>query len=198
MVNTFLPFPDFAKSLAVLDNKRCGKQRVEAKQLIDALFSGTKWQNHPACKMWIGYEDALIHYYNLSLDEWESRGFNNTMPRLEYNVDYAKPWWLGWDHFHESHKASLMRKFPDYYSDKFEVSDFYMQRGYIWPAHHDVHALDYDDIDSLFAEINLDTIKPTSKADLYTVVQLRTMAKEQGHRGYSKLKKNELMELLEL
>jgi hypothetical protein len=32
MVNTFLPFPSFEASVRCLDNKRLGKQRVEAYQ----------------------------------------------------------------------------------------------------------------------------------------------------------------------
>lgn len=34
-MQTFLPFPDFARSAKVLDNKRLGKQRIEAKQILE-------------------------------------------------------------------------------------------------------------------------------------------------------------------
>lgn len=37
MVVTFLPFKDFEASVKSLDNKRLGKQRVEAKQIINLL-----------------------------------------------------------------------------------------------------------------------------------------------------------------
>ncbi len=37
MVNTFLPYSDFKLSAKVLDNKRLGKQRVEAQQIITLL-----------------------------------------------------------------------------------------------------------------------------------------------------------------
>lgn len=134
MVNTFLPFPDFATSIKCLDDKRCNKQRVEAYQLLQALFLGTKWQNHPACIMWRGYENALIYYYNLCLLEWINRGRNSEMKYLSYTGDIVMPWWVGWYHFHESHKASLLRKFPDYYCRHFTVSEYHWNRGYVWPS----------------------------------------------------------------
>jgi len=36
-MQTFLPFPDFQQSAAVLDRARLGKQRVEALQTLRAL-----------------------------------------------------------------------------------------------------------------------------------------------------------------
>ena len=36
-MQTFLPYPDFAESAKVLDNKRLGKQRVECLQIMKAL-----------------------------------------------------------------------------------------------------------------------------------------------------------------
>ncbi len=36
-MQTFLPYSDFRKSLESLDNKRLGKQRVEAYQIISAI-----------------------------------------------------------------------------------------------------------------------------------------------------------------
>lgn len=94
MVTTFLPYVSFEDSLAVLDNQRLGKQRVEAGQIIKAIQSlheggsiCTKgYINHPATRMWIDYEDALYHYYNLCLDEWEKRGYNNTMSHIEIDT----------------------------------------------------------------------------------------------------------------
>jgi len=51
MVNTFLPHADFVKSAESLDNKRLGKQRVEAWQILQALRGNTKgWVNHPATR----------------------------------------------------------------------------------------------------------------------------------------------------
>ncbi len=36
-MQTFLPYPDFARSAAVLDPARLGKQRVETLQILRAL-----------------------------------------------------------------------------------------------------------------------------------------------------------------
>jgi hypothetical protein len=165
MVVTFLPYPNFKKSIECLDDSRCGKQRVEAYQLINAIMkkrdlekkrieesnevakrSETSkeikiaWINHPACQMWIGYENALILYYNTCLDVWEKRGKANSMERFKYidNNGVEMPWWFGWYEFHESHKASLQRKHPYFYDKKFTVHEYFQNRGYVWPSHFDV------------------------------------------------------------
>ena len=59
-MQTFLPYKSFRKTALCLDNKRLGKQRVETLQILRALTgyynqSGA-WLNHPAVKMWRGYE----------------------------------------------------------------------------------------------------------------------------------------------
>lgn len=216
MVQTFLPFDSFIDSLSCLDNARCGKQRVEAYQLIDALITGTRWEKHPACKMWKDNVNALIYYYNLSLTEWEDRGFSNNMERYPYQPDsdgtlpeiaddgtpeITYPWWFGWEHFHMSHRASLLRKHPMFYRDKFETPEYYQSRGYLWCSHWTPEALtltDPVDIDKLFAPINSDTMKSASQSArrLYTVEQLKQMCREKGIRGYSGKKKDELFSLL--
>lgn len=45
-MQTFLPYPSFTHSLACLDNKRLGKQRVEAKQILMALEFGPYQYNY--------------------------------------------------------------------------------------------------------------------------------------------------------
>ncbi|MDT5035120.1 MAG: hypothetical protein QOE03_305, partial [Micromonosporaceae bacterium] len=58
-VQTFLPYPEFATSARVLDQRRLGKQRVEAIQVLRGLIvPGYGWRHHPAVKMWAGYEEA--------------------------------------------------------------------------------------------------------------------------------------------
>jgi len=119
-MQTFLPYEDFKKSAEVLDYKRLGKQRVEALQ-IHNIVSGKRttggWVNHPAVKMWRGYPDALALYHNTMIDEWVSRGYNNTMPKIPaYNVD--KPIWLGDERVHSSHRSNLLRKDAEFYGTK--------------------------------------------------------------------------------
>jgi hypothetical protein len=136
-MQTFLPYPDIIKSVSCLDNKRLGKQRVEAYQILRAL-SGYKsrWINHPAVKMWQGYEQCLEYYMNTCIDIWIQRGFYNTMLFCTYNQWYEDnviyPIWLGNKDFHDSHKSNLLRKDPKWYSQyNWNVPD---NLPYIWPV----------------------------------------------------------------
>ena len=113
-MQTFLPYPDFRETFKCLDMKRLGKQRSEAIILIEAITTGNGWSKHPASKMWNGYKNALIEYYNLCIAEWVSRGYNNNMQMFPFgNVIY--PPWLGNPEFHSSHRSNLLRKDPSYY-----------------------------------------------------------------------------------
>jgi len=101
-MQTFLPYKDFHRSAKVLDNRRLGKQRVEAYQIINTLEGRSSgWKNHPIVKMWEGHEEALKVYYNVICKEWIRRGFKHNMgfyrikkKRLSY------PAWLGREEFH--------------------------------------------------------------------------------------------------
>lgn len=84
MVNTFLPFADFAKSAKVLDGKRLNKQVTEAKQIIEIIVKlqdQTKtnrkiaWSGHPAVLMWKDHLDLLKYYHNCMIDECVQRGY---------------------------------------------------------------------------------------------------------------------------
>lgn len=116
-MQTFLPYPSFKKSFRCLDYKRLGKQRVEAMQILRALNDPNYgWQNHPAVKMWRGYEDSLKLYMNLCIDEWVSRGYNNNMVKGEIEAPVLEfPPWLGDDTFHSSHRSNLIRKDAEHY-----------------------------------------------------------------------------------
>lgn len=122
-MQTFLPYQSFTKSLQCLDDKRLGKQRVEAMQILNALEPGSvsRWRNHPAVKMWRGYEYALTFYHDFAIDIWQSRGFNNNMKfkhsnNLEYIYafhhelrDHIKPPWLT-EAFCSAHRSNLLFK----------------------------------------------------------------------------------------
>jgi hypothetical protein len=123
MVNTFLPYANFKQVAKSLDDRRLGKQRVEALQILRANLGLTKgWVNHPAAVMWRGHEGMLAKYTITICDEWTSRGFvDNTKQQVielmkQYNLKAVKkPWWLGTEEFHESHQSNLKRKLPEYY-----------------------------------------------------------------------------------
>ena len=116
LMQTFLPYPNFKKSLHALDCRRLGKQRVEAYQIIRAIKFGGGWENHPAVKMWRGHTNALKLYYNLCLDEWINRGYKNNMHKMKISGKIAYPRWFGRDEFHAAHRGNMLRKDYSYYS----------------------------------------------------------------------------------
>lgn len=146
-MQTFLPLPSMTRSAKALDNQRLGKQRVEAFQILNALNGLTKgWVNHPATRMWRGYEEALNFYGRIICEEWIRRGFKDTMSqrfvlkpeplimseRFVLTSDpVIFPPWFGDPEFHRSHQSNLVRKNPVYYGSKFpDVPD---DLPYVWP-----------------------------------------------------------------
>lgn len=167
---TFLPYSNFAQCAKCLDVRRLGKQRVEARQIYDTiLHAKSAWRNHPAVSMWRGFLSALALYHNAMIDEWILRGKTNNMPHLGTPDGAVMPWWLGDEHVHASHRASLFRKHPAYYASKFEVGKSYICRGYAWPKDGCI----------VFAEI---TQTPTpwakSEMDMYTISDLKAKLRE--------------------
>lgn len=138
-MQTFLPYADFSASAKALDYKRLGKQRVETWQIIRAASGLTKgWVNHPATRMWNGYEKALCFYGIAICMEWKRRGYNDTMlPRFLDHLatldgPVIMPPWLGDDAFHKSHQSNLIRKDPEFYGPLFPGTVDNLD--YIWPA----------------------------------------------------------------
>lgn len=138
-MQTFLPYSDFNKTASVLDWRRLGKQRVEAKQILLTIDRGDEakgWRNHPAVNMWRGYEPALAFYGAVICLEWIDRGYNDT--QLEWfrdripNSVIELPPWLGDNDVHDSHKSNLLRKDYDYYSQYWP--DLEPNLEYVWPA----------------------------------------------------------------
>jgi hypothetical protein len=171
-----------------LDMKRLNKQKIEANQILKASLGLTKgWVNHPAVLMWKGYSNALKYYFNKITNACIRRGFKNNMPLYEFteeqlnNIEYQTiqdylqngipvlndhdkiifPWWFQWKPLIYSHQASLLRKFPEYYSSIF-YSDYYeydiielqeyVSIGYLWP-----HKLSAEQIEN-FLPIYCDNI----------------------------------------
>lgn len=130
---TFVVDGNIIKAVSLLDDKRLGKQRVEAYQLIRILEGHqSSWKSHPALKMWIGYTDGLKYYFNCCVKEWTKRGKKNTMILYELPKKVVLPWWTQWDRLIYSHQAMLNRKEPSFYS--FSVPEEYLGCGYIWPS----------------------------------------------------------------
>jgi hypothetical protein len=133
-MQTFLPYPNLRKSLEVLDSRRLGKQRVEAFQILNVLLNRTEkkgWRNHPAVKMWKGYENALKLYLNTAIELWISRGYKNTMKLEKIKGKIVLPLWFGGKKFHKSHKSNLLRKDKSHYSQfGWKEKD---NLPYVWP-----------------------------------------------------------------
>ncbi len=149
-MQTFLPYPDFEASARSLDQKRLGKQRVEAIQVVRALtVPGYAWANHPAALMWRGYEEALGRYGFVCCEVWLELGFGDTCAATiaadlrtagittvrgqdELAAAGALPGWLGDADLHRSHQSALVRKDPDFYRPHFpDVPD---DLPYVWPV----------------------------------------------------------------
>lgn len=149
-MQTFLPYADFARSAAVLDQRRLGKQRVEVIQVVRALtVPGYAWRHHPAALMWEGYEEALGAYGVAVVEAWRALGFGDTCePTIradlassgvmtirvqdELAAAGALPPWLGDEALHRSHRSALVRKDPGRYGPLFpDVPD---DLSYVWPV----------------------------------------------------------------
>lgn len=138
-MNTFLPFYSFEESAKVLDRARLGKQRVECLQILNTLSSPASigWKNHPAVKMWKGYEGTLAGYGIRICEEWIRRGYKDSC--LEKLVNYLKryssnisePFWLNNESFHSSHRAALLFKNHPHYSQFGWKEE--PKLNYVWP-----------------------------------------------------------------
>jgi hypothetical protein len=168
MVNTFVTASTPEECASNLDNKRLGKQRVEAKQIIDILESShlnesKGYSNHPIVAQWRGFTQALKVYYNAIFDEWEARGYkNDKLKRYEIVQDPALshlvtkpnevvvmfPKWFFNPIIHLTYKCDLYRKKPEYYGKIFNFTSDekeYLNKGYIWTSR-----LNQQQLDTLF------------------------------------------------
>ena len=146
-MQTFLPYPSFRRSAEALDDRRLGKQRVEALQVLRGLtVPGYGWRHHPAVKMWAGHVEALASYGVTVSRVWTERGYADTclasitaerpggVVREQDALDELGllPPWLGDADFHRAHQSSLVRKDPGHYRRLFpDVPD---DLPYVWPG----------------------------------------------------------------
>lgn len=145
-LNTFLPYKDFKECAKVLDWRRLGKQRVEAKQILEILWEDQKknrWYKHPAVQMWKGWEHALANYGLYMSQEWVDRGYNGDICLDFFNewtsfcwntngMGLTRPYFIT-DELCISHQSNLIRKNSEYYRPIFgpNVPD---DLPYLWPV----------------------------------------------------------------
>jgi hypothetical protein len=137
-MQTFLPYESFWASAAVLDDKRLGNQCYRE---CLTLYNGG-WENHPASIMWRPHLDWLAEYaYALACemiyrrDRWQ---IDTVMRWVDFwhgekltAIRTAKPWWLGDERLHASHRAKLYEKDPEHYGKYFGVLE---PMEYFWPS----------------------------------------------------------------
>jgi hypothetical protein len=130
-MQTFLPYKDFDKSAHILDSKRLNKQILEGYQILKVLNNPdprAAWRNHPAVRMWKGFENALFTYVLAMLREADYRGIKtdkNKENLVQLRVATISNWGSGlpkWftdkkkvSRLTESHRANLYRKDPEFY-----------------------------------------------------------------------------------
>lgn len=149
-MQTFIPYTDFDLCARALDYRRLGKQRVECKQILGAIERAitveickqhgepipkdlkTGWINHPAVKMWRGYEPALRQYMRAIILEWIARGYKNNMEIPEPEEYELPPWW-GREEIHASHRSALLEKDFEFYYGKWAWEDE-PKLEYVWPV----------------------------------------------------------------
>jgi hypothetical protein len=146
-----VPYPNAAQSAAVLDSKRLNKQLLEGRQIYKILSSNKQkgaWVNHPAVKMWRGYDVALFNYLYFIVKECIVRGIkteNNwnvikTMHKENWfrGDNEVMPFWWGDERVHQSHKNNLYIKDPLHYAifvNNKKVSCC-EKCNYFWPTHN--------------------------------------------------------------
>jgi len=132
-MQTFIPYTDFDECARALDYRRLGKQRVECKQILNAIERGSGgWANHPATRMWRGYEPALRQYMRAIILEWTARGYKNNM-EIPNPEDYELPPWWGREEIHASHRSALLEKDFEFYYGKWSWEDE-PKLAYVWPV----------------------------------------------------------------
>jgi len=166
-MQTFLSEDTFESSARALDSKRLNKQSLEGRQMLNALAGNQKgFVNHPATKMWKGYEGSLVTYLYEVGKEAVNRGIK-TEANWQAICDIASdndwsmnkvvpPWWS--DHWASNriittHRASLYAKDPEHYVG-YELEYYLVDSnpldwvccptrrqgqpcGYYWPTHQE-------------------------------------------------------------
>lgn len=143
-MQTFLPYRDVDASIATLDYRRLGKQRVEALQVLRTLAGITDgWRNHPAVRMWRGHERALAVYGIAACRRWTDEfGYKDScLVQISDIADThfadttdAFPSWFTDDDgsLFVSHQSNLLRKLPEHYGPLFPGVPDHLP--YIWPV----------------------------------------------------------------
>lgn len=130
-MQVFLPEKSFAESAKALDYRRLVKQLLEGRQIMTVLAEESPsgaWKNHPAVKMFKGYERALYAYLFAIKDEMQSRGYkweknwnviqDTYIRKFIFQDTFLPPWMEDEELFNKvitTHRGRLWEKDPEYY-----------------------------------------------------------------------------------
>lgn len=153
-MNSFITDYDFYQCGMNLDTRRHGAMVYENIHMLasnlgvnDRLVNPKRdVSNHPACKLWKGYEEQHLFYINSLLVSWIHKGYKSTVNKQNYKMLYKvcnpfgenlfkTPPWIT-DELIETHRSVLIQKKPEYYRP-------------IWPDCPDNLKMKYDWIGDL-------------------------------------------------
>lgn len=125
---TLLPFPNFKKTAAALDDDTLSKQRCDILRLLHHLVGKDAYGTAPPpaslCAMWRGNEYWLAMFGLACCSEWRQRGKADSILNV-FRVfvsaapEVPPPHWLGDKKLHDSHKSALIRRNNRYYRMRF-------------------------------------------------------------------------------
>lgn len=91
--------------------------------------TGTRgWSKHVVTRMWVGYEYALMDYQHAICENWRARSYRDTCEfksalilaeaakQPDKQFEQGMPDWMGDERLHSSHRAALLFKAPDHYT----------------------------------------------------------------------------------
>lgn len=140
-MQTFMPYPAYEETARCLDRQRLGKQRVEARQILQTLAGASSaWVNHPAVRMWRGHELSLCAYGLAVCGEWVRRGYvDNQAPVFSAYAEaqsaarsHDDPPWLVRLDVLLGYRSNLVRKLPGHYGPLWP--DVPADLPYVWPV----------------------------------------------------------------
>lgn len=132
-MQTFMPYSSFQKTAQCLDYRRLGKQRVEAKQILQCLLKegSTGWGHHPIVGAWAGYEEALAVYGLYICSEWKLRGYQDSLfgwfqvmrQNIREGEHYTTPIppWAEDSRVNQAYQKLLTWKEPEHYEEIFDM-----------------------------------------------------------------------------
>jgi hypothetical protein len=112
--------------------KHLNEARLASYQLLRALMGAAPLTGEPTELMWIGYEHALMHYYNALAKEWKSRGQTHRLPLMPVGLAYLTPAWSGRKELHRAHQSQLLREDFKQYRSQFHRTP--MNLPMYWPV----------------------------------------------------------------